>query len=149
MALISNISSLSLTQNVKLEALMILIVIITLPFLLKALGIIGAGLNLILFESVSIATGIIITTKIIKASSFTFWVRDRLLMLFVSAAIFSAFIPFRGLLTQGPWGRASMAAYLCSVFLIGTSLYVLVMKNSNFIDQDTKNRIANLFKMKT
>jgi O-antigen/teichoic acid export membrane protein len=123
-----------------------MIVIFTLPFLLKAFGIIGAGLNLILFESASFVTGIIVTTRIIKASNFTFWVRDRLFILAVSAAIFTAFIPFKSLLSQGQLVRVEMAVYLGCVFLAGMSLYVFIIKYSNLIDYDTKIRLIKMFK---
>jgi len=122
-----------------------IIIVLTLPFLLNTFGIIGAGLNLILFESASIAMVIVITAKIIKASSFTFWVRDRLLMLLVSAVIFSAFIPLKGVLSNEPLTRVAMGGFLGSVFLVGLLLYGLVIKNSNLVDQGTKNRIAEIF----
>lgn len=126
-----------------------LIVILTLPFLLNTFGIIGAGLNLILFESASIITGIIITTKFIKVSNFTFWVRDRLLMLLVNAAIFSAFIPLKFFFSQGEWTRVEMATYLGCVLIVSTSVYWFIIKNTNLIDQDTKNRIVGVFKKAT
>jgi O-antigen/teichoic acid export membrane protein len=122
-----------------------IIVILTLPFLLKTFGIIGAGLNLILFESASIVMVIIITTKIIKASNFTFWVRDRLLMLLVSAVIFAVFIPLKGLLSHVPLTRVEMAGYLGCVFLVGLSIYGFIIKNSMLIDLETKKRIVNMF----
>lgn len=121
-----------------------IIVILTLPFLLKTFGIIGAGLNHILFESASIIMVIIITTKIVKASSFTFWVRDRLLMLLVSTVIFSAFIPMKGILSHELLTRVEMSAYLGGVFLLGLTIYGLIIKNSNLIDQDTKKLLLNI-----
>lgn len=121
-----------------------IIIVLTLPFLLKTFGIAGAGLNLILFESASIVMVIIITTKIIKASSFTYWVRDRLLMLLVSTVIFSVFIPLKGFLSHELMTRVETAAYLGCVFLLGITIYGLIIKSSNLIDQDTKQRILNM-----
>lgn len=135
--------------NVKILAItgfaQTVIVVLTLPFLLKIFGIIGSGLNLILFESASIVMVIIITTRIIKASSFIFWVRDRLVMLLVSTAIFSVFIPLKGFLLHEPLTRVGTAAYLGCVFFLGLAIYGLVIKTSNLIDQDTKERILKMF----
>lgn len=121
-----------------------IIVILTLPFLLKTFGIIGAGLNHILFESASIIMVIIITTRIIKASSFTFWIRDRLLMLCVSTVIFLALVPLKRFLSHELLTRVEMAMYLGCVFLFGLLIYGLIITRSNLIDQDTKKRIMNM-----
>jgi len=123
-----------------------ILVVVTLPLLLKFFGIIGAGLNLILFEVPSIVVGIIITTTIIRVSSFTFWVKDRLLLLLVCAGIFAMFAPLKTIIpVAGPLSRLEMAAYLACVMIAGLSMYALIIKNTQLIDQDTKSRISKLF----
>ena len=119
-------------------------VFLFLPFLMKAFGILGAGLNLILFEIPSIVMTSIITTRIIGASSFTFWARDRMLILFVTTVIFLVFIPVKGILSHEPLTRVVTLAYLGGVFIFGLTIYGLIIKSSNLIDQDTKKRILNL-----
>ena len=121
------------------------IVILFLPYLLKYFGITGAGINLILFETASIVTGIIITTKLINASAFIFWIKDRLLLLLISTTIFLVFIPFKYLLWETSFTRIEMGAYLSLVFFVGVSFYVFIIKNSNLIDKRTKNQITKIF----
>jgi len=136
--------------NVKLLAftgfIQTAIIVVTLPLLLKTFGIEGAGLNLILFEFASIVMGIIITTKIIGASNFTFWIRDRLLMLLISSGIFSMFIPLKNIFPQGVITRVEMAVYLGCVFLLGMAIYVVILMKTNLVDHETKSRLVKIVK---
>lgn len=122
-----------------------ILIIIVLPWFLKMFGILGAGLNLILFEVPSIVMVTIITKRIINASSLKYWIKDRLLILFVSAIIFAVFIPIKRVLWPAVLTRTEMAAYLSVVFMLGMLSYGFVVRRSSLIDQDTKARIAKLF----
>lgn len=121
------------------------IVLLFVSHLMEAFGILGAGLNLILFETASIVMGVIITTRIIGASSFTFWVRDRLLISLVTTGIFLVFIPLKGVLSHEPLTRVATFAYLGGVFILGLTIFGLIIRSSNLVDQGTKKRILNLF----
>ena len=123
-----------------------IIVILFLPSLLKHFGLFGAGLNLILFESVSIITGIIITIKIINASAFTFWVRDRLLILFVSSVIFLALSPVKYLFFKGTMTRVETAGYLFFVLFFGLFIYGIIVNFSNILDEKTKGHLTKIIK---
>lgn len=121
-----------------------ILVLLFLPSLMEAFNILGAGLNLVLFESVSIVMVIIITTRIIGASSFVFWVKDRLLILLVTTAIFLVFIPLKNNIGAGPWTRVETIAYLTFTLIIGLSFYGLLVKRTNLVDQATKDRFAKM-----
>ncbi|BAV33916.1 hypothetical protein SCL_1611 [Sulfuricaulis limicola] len=122
------------------------LVLIFLPALIRAFDILGAGLNLVLFEAASVVMVIVITNRIIGASSFTFWIRDRLLMLLVTAAMFLVFVPLKNTTWGASSTRIETSAYLACVLLIGLSFYGFLVKHSSLVDQGTKDRLARLFR---
>ena len=123
-----------------------LIVVLFLPLLMRTFELPGAGLNLILFETASIVTGIIITTKIIKASAFKFWVSGRLQLLLATTCIFLAFIPIKNSFSHVVLTRVEAAIFLCCVLFVGLAFYGVLIKSSNLIDRETKRRIVQIFK---
>jgi O-antigen/teichoic acid export membrane protein len=122
-----------------------ILMLLFLPSFINAFGILGMGFNLVMFEAASVVMVVVITTRIIGASSFVFWVRDRLLILSITTLIFLVFTPLKDNLWEASWSRMGTSAYLACVFLIGLSLYGLLILQSRLVDQATKDRLLKLF----
>ncbi len=122
-----------------------LVVLITLPTLLRQFDIVGAGYNLILFEMVSVISGGIITAKYIKASVIKYWINERLIHLIVIGLIyFSMFLmlEFFGLLNLD---RVYTGLVLIFTFPVGLSLYVFLSIKFKLEGYETILKLSDRF----
>ena len=126
-----------------------LVVLLTLPTLLKQFDIVGAGYNLILFELVSVVSSGIITAKYIKSSIIRYWINERLMHLLVIGLIYSSMflmLDFLGLLNLD---RVYTGLVLIFTFTVGLVLYVFLSIKFKLDGYETILKLADRFLWKS
>ena len=122
----------------------LIVIILTLPVLVKKFGIIGAGINLVLFETVSFGTGIYITTKLVNVSAVQFWLKDRCfhyllgLMTFSLPILLNKWSPVN---TAGLYGLFHLGLY----FMIGFTVYGISALGLGVIEPEVKLHMKKVF----
>jgi len=120
----------------------ILIIIITLPILLRIFGINGSGINLIIFECSSVIIGIIITSNYIHASNFKFWIKDRIVHLIIGTIAF--LLPYSLVNHLFPFSSKVYDLLCLAVcFVACTLIYILITVLMGIIDPDVWQQLFN------
>ncbi len=118
------------------------VVVIALPVMLGRMGLKGSGVNLILFETVGVVTGLYITTVLIKASAFRFWIVDRMLFILMAVAVYLPFLElFKYLLTDDI--AFINLILLGGGFCGGFIFYYLILERSGIVKYSVRSELMN------